>query len=54
MKGNNYITEIVIGGAKSYSYILYKPDTQEYEYVIKQKGITLDRANSNLFTFENV
>ena len=41
-------------GAKCYSYTLYKPDTQECEYVIKQKGITLDRANSNLFTFENV
>ena len=41
-------------GAKSYSYILYKLDTQEYEYGIQQKGITLDRANSNLFTFENV
>ena len=47
MKGNNYITEIIIGGAKCYSYTLYKPNTQKYEYVIKQKGITIYRANIN-------
>jgi hypothetical protein len=54
MKGNNYIKEVCVGGAKSYSYIEYNPDTHEEKIVIKQKGITLDRANSNKFTFEAV
>ena len=43
------IDETVVGGAKSYSY-----KTNKGKIVIKQKGITLDRANSNVFTFENV
>jgi hypothetical protein len=34
MEGHNYITEIVIGGATSYSYTIYNPDTQENKYVI--------------------
>ena len=38
-----------MAGAKSYAYITNKGKT-----VIKQKGITLDRMNSNVFTFENV
>ena len=54
MKGNNYITEVVVGGAKSYSYIEYNPDKNTEKVVIKQKGITLDRANSNKFTFDTV
>jgi len=48
LKGG-YIKEIIIGGAKSYSYI-----KDNGEIVIKQKGITLDRANSNKFTFESI
>jgi hypothetical protein len=48
-KEDEYITEIVIGGAKSYSYV-----TNKGKIVVKQKGITLDRANSNIFTFEQV
>jgi hypothetical protein len=28
--------------------------TNKGKTVIKQKGITLDRANSNIFTFDNV
>jgi hypothetical protein len=44
MSGNWYIKEIVIGGAKSYSYIKYNPDTGEEKVVIRQKGVTLDRA----------
>jgi hypothetical protein len=54
MSGNCYIKEVVIGGAKSYSYIKYDPDTGKKTPVIRQKGITLDRANSNLFTFETI
>ena len=48
-KEDEYITEIVIGGAKSYSYV-----TNKGKAIVKQKGITLDRANSNKFTFEQV
>jgi hypothetical protein len=44
-----WIDEIIVGGAKSYSY-----KTNKGKIVIKQKGITLDRNNSNIFTFENV
>ena len=46
---DEWIDEIVVGGAKSYSY-----KTNKGKITIKQKGITLDRANSNVFTFENV
>ena len=48
-KTGEWIDEIVVGGAKSYSY-----KTNKGKIVIKQKGITLDMANSNIFTFENV
>ena len=53
-KDNNYIKEICVGGAKSYSYIEYNPDKNVDKVVIKQKGITLDRANSTKFTFDTV
>ena len=42
-----HITEIVIGGAKSYSYT-----TDTGKVVVKQKGITLDVANSEIVNFE--
>ena len=45
----DFIKEIVVGGAKAYSYV-----TDKGKIVVKQKGITLDRANSNTFTFEKV
>ena len=48
-KDGGHIKEIVVGGAKSYSYV-----TNNDKIVVKQKGITLDRANSNLFTFDKV
>ena len=54
LKGNEYIKEIVVSGAKSYSYIKYDPDTDKTEYIIKQKGITLDVANSNIFNYEDI
>ena len=54
MSGNCYINEIVVAGAKSYSYIKYDPDKKKEEIIIKQKGITLDRANTNKFTFESI
>jgi hypothetical protein len=48
------IIEIIIGGAKSYSYIKYNPKTNESAAIIKQKGITLDRSCSDIFTFEKI
>lgn len=47
--GDEYIKEVVVGGAKSYSYT-----TNEGKLVVQQKGITLDRGNSDKFTFEQV
>ena len=47
LKEGEFINEFVYGGAKSYSY---KKNTGET--VIKQKGITMDVANSKIFTFE--
>jgi hypothetical protein len=44
-----WIDEIVACGAKSYSF-----KTNKGNIVIKQKGITLDKANTNIFTFESV
>ena len=48
-KDGEWIDEVVVAVAKSYAYVTNKGKT-----VIKQKGITLDRLNSNIFTFENV
>ena len=47
--GKDYIVELVIGGAKSYSY-----KTKEGKVVVKQKGITLDRANDKVINFETL
>jgi hypothetical protein len=44
-----HIVEIVIGGAKSYSY-----RTNLGRIVMRQKGITQDEANSKLINFEAV
>jgi hypothetical protein len=43
------IDEMIIAGAKSYSYITNKGKIQ-----IRMKGITLDRATSDIFTFERI
>jgi hypothetical protein len=43
------INEFVFGGAKSYSY-----KTNTGKTVIKQKGITMDAANSKIITFETM
>jgi hypothetical protein len=55
----DHITEIVIGGAKSYAYMLEKGkvDKKTKELVmavVKQKGITLDEANSEVVNFETL
>ena len=54
LKGNESIKEILVSGAKSYSYIKCDPDTDKSEYIIKQEGITLDDANSNMFNYEDI
>jgi hypothetical protein len=46
---DEWIDEIIVAGAKSYSYITNKGKIQ-----IRMKGITLDRATSDIFTFERI
>jgi hypothetical protein len=46
---NEWIDEVVALGAKSYAY-----KTNKGKITVKQKGITLDRANQQRFTFENM
>ena len=48
-KEGEWIDEIVVVGAKSYSYI-----TNKGKISIRMKGITLDRATSDIFTFERI
>jgi len=44
-----WIEEMIVAGAKSYSYI-----TNKGKIAIRMKGITLDRATSDIFTFERI
>ncbi len=46
---DEWIVELVIGGAKSYAY-----KTNKGKVVIKQKGITMDMANSDIINFETM
>ncbi len=46
---DDYIEELVVGGAKSYAYKTYKG-----KIAIKQKGITLDGANDEIFNFDTM
>ena len=48
-KEGEFINEFVCGGAKSYSYT-----TNLGKEVIKQKGITMDAANSKLISFSSM
>ena len=48
-KPGEFITELVVGGAKSYSY-----KTNTGKTVIKQKDITMDVANSKIIAFETM
>ena len=47
--GQDHITELVVGGAKSYGY-----KTAKDKVVIKQKGVTLDKANDDVVTFDSM
>ena len=50
--GKDYIEELVVGGAKSYSYQTAYGCTKKGEVMVKQKGITLDRANDEVVNFD--
>ena len=57
MLEGDHITEIVIGGAKSYSYKLAKGIMKKgrlTKVVVKQKGITLDVANACVVNFDTM
>jgi hypothetical protein len=49
MKEGEWIVEIVVGGAKSYSY-----RTNKGKVITKQKGLTLDVENSKLANFDTL
>lgn len=51
---NAYITEFVAVGAKSYSYIVLNPDTDETFQIAKCKGITASFKNMQILTFSNL
>ena len=47
LDGGDVITEIVCAGAKTYTYKTHKGKRS-----VRMKGITLDRQNEDIFTFE--
>ena len=49
MDEGDWIEELVVGGAKSYTYRTHKG-----KIIVKQKGITLDRANETRVNFETM
>ena len=52
--GKDYIEELVVGGAKSYSYKTAYGCIKKGKVMVKQKGITLDRANDQVVNFETM
>jgi len=52
--GKDYIEELVIGGAKSYSYKTKYGCTKKGKVQVKQKGITLDIANDEVVNFDTM
>jgi hypothetical protein len=52
--GKDYIEELVVGGAKSYSYKTKYGCTKKGKIQVKQKGITLDRANDEVINFDTM
>jgi hypothetical protein len=49
LDNDDYITEIVCGGAKSNSYKTFKG-----KYSLRQKGITMNRSNEDVVNFESM
>jgi hypothetical protein len=52
--GKDYIEELVVGGAKSYSYRTKYGCTKKGKVQVKQKGITLDMANDEVVNFDTM
>ena len=52
--GKDYMTELVVAGATYYTYQTAYGCTQKCKVLVKQKGITLDRANDKVVNFHNV
>ena len=52
--GKDYIEELVVGGAKSYAYQTAYGCTKKGKVLVKQKGITLDRANDKVVNFDTM
>lgn len=50
----SYITEFVSGGPKIYAYKVFSTNEQNYKYVCKVKGITLNYKTSQKINFENL
>ena len=53
-EGTDYIEELVVAGAKSYSYKTAYGCTKRGKVMVKQKGITLDRANDKVVNFKTM
>ena len=52
--GKDYIEELVVGGAKSYSYKTKYGCTKKGKVQVTQKGITLDMANDEVINFDTM
>ena len=52
--GKDYIEELVVGGAKSYSYKTKYGCTKKGKIQVAQKGITLDMANDEVINFDTM
>ena len=52
--GKDYIEELVVGGAKSYSYKTKYGCTKKGKIQVTQKGITLDMANDEVINFDTM
>ena len=51
-EGKDYNEELVVGGAKSYLYQTAYDSTKKGNVMLKQTGITLDRADDQAVNFE--
>ena len=52
--GKDYIEELIVGGAKSYSFKTAFGCTKKGKVQVKQKGITLDKANDDVVNFDTM
>ena len=52
--GKDYIIELFVAGARYYTYLTAYGCTKKGKALVKQKGITLDRANNKVVNFHNM